>query len=58
MKSGLDIMLSASFIVPSMLNVLFIMIPVTVFSNYNLSIFKTILYSFLIYLSIILITFK
>ena len=48
--------LSSGFIVPSILNVLMLMIPITIFSGGILSWFRTALYAIVLYTAIVFIT--
>ena len=47
--------LSSGFIVPSILNIIMLMLPITVFSSGILSWFRTALYATLIYAAIVFI---
>ena len=47
--------LSSGFIVPSILSIIMLMLPVTIFSSGKTSLFKSALYSTLIYIAIVFI---
>jgi len=47
--------LSSGFIVPSILNIIMLMLPITVFSSGILSWFRTALYATLIYAAIVFV---
>jgi hypothetical protein len=47
--------LSSGFIVPSILNIIMLMLPITIFSSRILSMFQTALYATLIYTTIVFV---